>query len=70
MLNHENILRKITVSVNHIFSEYVASDISSNLDALTQMLLITDYHPLGSLYDYLRRTEPLDLMEALGYIQT
>ncbi|CAD5226062.1 unnamed protein product [Bursaphelenchus xylophilus] len=58
MLNHENIL------------QYVASDISSNVDALTQMLLITDYHPLGSLYDYLRKSEPLTLKEALGHIQS
>ncbi|CAD5218654.1 unnamed protein product [Bursaphelenchus okinawaensis] len=57
MLNHENIL------------QYVASDISSNIDSLTQMLLITDYHSLGSLYDYLRKSEPLTLQEALGHIQ-
>jgi bone morphogenetic protein receptor type-1B len=29
------------------------------------MMLITDYHQLGSLYDYLRRGEPLDMKEAL-----
>lgn len=34
--------------------EYVAADISSNVESITQMMLITDYHSLGSLYDYLR----------------
>uniref|UniRef100_A0AC34FA07 Serine/threonine-protein kinase receptor n=1 Tax=Panagrolaimus sp. ES5 TaxID=591445 RepID=A0AC34FA07_9BILA len=52
MLNHENIL------------QFVAADICS-VDSITQMLLITDYHPLGSLYDYLRAHEKLDLDEAL-----
>jgi|UniRef100_A0AC35FM01 bone morphogenetic protein receptor type-1B len=52
MLNHENIL------------QFVAADICS-VDSITQMLLITDYHPLGSLYDYLRAHENLDLDEAL-----
>jgi bone morphogenetic protein receptor type-1B len=52
MLNHENIL------------QFVAADICS-VDSITQMLLITDYHPLGSLYDYLRANENLQLNEAL-----
>jgi hypothetical protein len=47
----------------------VAADISSTVDALTQMLLITDYHPLGSLYDYLRLRGPLGMKEGLGYAQ-
>lgn len=45
----------------------MAADISSTVDAITQMLLITDYHPLGSLYDYLRLNRPLGLKEGLGY---
>uniref|UniRef100_A0A1I7X890 receptor protein serine/threonine kinase n=1 Tax=Heterorhabditis bacteriophora TaxID=37862 RepID=A0A1I7X890_HETBA len=52
MLNHENIL------------QYVAADISSE-DSITQMLLITDYHQLGSLYDYLRTVQTLTTIEAL-----
>ncbi|PAV62067.1 hypothetical protein WR25_11525 isoform C [Diploscapter pachys] len=53
MLNHENIL------------QYVAADISSE-DSITQMLLITDYHSLGSLFDYLRRDDVrLGIEEAL-----
>jgi hypothetical protein len=43
----------------------VAADIASTLDAMTQMMLITDYHPLGSLYDYLRRCDALTVAEAL-----
>lgn len=35
------------------------------MDSITQMMLITDYHPLGSLYDYLRRAESLKMGEAL-----
>ncbi|KAI6214169.1 Receptor protein serine/threonine kinase [Aphelenchoides besseyi] len=58
MLNHENIL------------QFVAADISSTADALTQMLLVTDYHPLGSLYDYLRQRGPLELGEGLNYAQS
>ncbi|CAJ0944864.1 unnamed protein product, partial [Mesorhabditis belari] len=52
MLNHECIL------------QFVAADINSE-DSITQMLLITDYHELGSLYDYLRRENDLDLREAI-----
>ncbi|XP_065333252.1 bone morphogenetic protein receptor type-1B [Cloeon dipterum] len=40
MMRHENLL------------SFIASDIKGN-GSWTQMLLITDYHPLGSLYDYL-----------------
>uniref|UniRef100_A0A1I8BSL0 receptor protein serine/threonine kinase n=1 Tax=Meloidogyne hapla TaxID=6305 RepID=A0A1I8BSL0_MELHA len=54
MLNHENIL------------QYIAADILSNVDSLTQMLLITDFHPLGSLYDYLCSKYSLNLEEALN----
>ncbi|KAK6019414.1 activin types I and II receptor domain protein, partial [Ostertagia ostertagi] len=43
-LNHENIL------------QYVAADIFS-MDSFTQMILVTDYHPLGSLYDYLQQEQ-------------
>ncbi|KAI1732859.1 protein kinase domain-containing protein [Ditylenchus destructor] len=53
MLNHENVL------------QYVAADISSNVDSITTMMLITDYHSLGSLYDYLRGGRLLDISEAL-----
>ncbi|KAK0399901.1 hypothetical protein QR680_003266 [Steinernema hermaphroditum] len=52
MLNHENIL------------QFKAADISS-VDSMTQMLLITDFHELGSLYDYLRRA-PVTLEEAIS----
>ncbi|KAK8396963.1 hypothetical protein O3P69_005154 [Scylla paramamosain] len=43
LLRHENILC------------YIAADIKGT-GSMTQMLLITDYHPLGSLYDYLQKT--------------
>ncbi|KAJ1362436.1 hypothetical protein KIN20_021976 [Parelaphostrongylus tenuis] len=52
MLNHENIL------------QYVAADIFS-MDSLTQMILVTDYHPHGSLYDYLQEEQALTTLEAL-----
>ncbi|KHJ78829.1 hypothetical protein OESDEN_21545, partial [Oesophagostomum dentatum] len=52
MLNHENIL------------QFVAADIFS-MDSLTQMILVTDYHPLGSLYDYLQKEQALTTLEAL-----
>nr|AAL06642.1 serine-threonine protein kinase [Ancylostoma caninum] len=52
MLNHENIL------------QFVAADIFS-MDSLTQMILVTDYHPLGSLYDYLQKEQALTTQEAL-----
>ncbi|CAD6191977.1 unnamed protein product [Caenorhabditis auriculariae] len=55
MLNHENIL------------QFVAADICSE-DSITQMLLVTDYHELGSLSDYLRREETLSTDEALRLI--
>lgn len=43
--------------LNHIFftTGYIAADIKGT-GSVTQMLLITDYHPLGSLYDYLQKT--------------
>ncbi|XP_071540457.1 bone morphogenetic protein receptor type-1B [Panulirus ornatus] len=43
LLRHENILG------------FIAADIKGT-GSLTQMLLITDYHQLGSLYDYLQNT--------------
>lgn len=52
MLNHENIL------------QYVAADISSE-DSITWLLLITDFHEYGSLYDYLQRDGILSVVEAL-----
>ncbi|VDL70824.1 unnamed protein product [Nippostrongylus brasiliensis] len=52
MLNHENIL------------QFVAADIYS-MDSFTQMILVTDYHPLGSLYDYLQQEQALSTQEAL-----
>ncbi|CAJ0580027.1 unnamed protein product, partial [Mesorhabditis spiculigera] len=56
MLNHESIL------------QFVAADIFSE-DTITQMLLITNYHELGSLCDYLRRVDViLDTKEALELV--
>lgn len=52
MLNHENIL------------QFVAADIGSE-DSITRMLLITDYHEFGSLYEYLQKTEGLSFSEGL-----
>ncbi|CAH0551587.1 unnamed protein product [Brassicogethes aeneus] len=43
LLRHENIL------------SYIASDMTSR-NSCTQLWLITHYHPLGSLYDYLNHT--------------
>ncbi|VDM47999.1 unnamed protein product [Toxocara canis] len=53
MLNHENIL------------QFVAADIGSE-DSITRMLLITDFHKFGSLYEYLQRGETLSVSEALS----
>ncbi|KIH60373.1 kinase domain protein [Ancylostoma duodenale] len=71
MLNHENILREsfLIGRVNLLrtpenFPEFVAADIFS-MDSLTQMILVTDYHPLGSLYDYLQKEQALTTQEAL-----
>ncbi|XP_065584478.1 activin receptor type-1-like [Artemia franciscana] len=44
LLRHENILG------------YIGSDVISR-NSVTQLWLITHYHPLGSLYDYLNRTQ-------------
>ncbi|GMR47702.1 hypothetical protein PMAYCL1PPCAC_17897, partial [Pristionchus mayeri] len=44
MFTHENVL------------QFVAADICS-VDSITQMLLITDYHPCGSLSEYLLNQE-------------
>ncbi|MFH4977134.1 hypothetical protein AB6A40_003843 [Gnathostoma spinigerum] len=52
MLNHENIL------------QFVAADIGSD-DSITRMMLITDFHRHGSLFDYLQRGETLSVDEAL-----
>ncbi|VDK87752.1 unnamed protein product [Litomosoides sigmodontis] len=52
MLNHENIL------------QFVAADIGSE-DSITRMLLITDFHAYGSLFEYLQRGETLSVSEAL-----
>lgn len=46
------------------FLEFVAADIGSE-DSITRMLLITDYHEHGSLYEYLQRGETLSVNEAL-----
>ncbi|KJH52727.1 kinase domain protein [Dictyocaulus viviparus] len=48
----------------HSVAEYVAADIFS-MDSLTQMILVTDYHPHGSLYDYLQKEQALTTIEAL-----
>ncbi|KAF1766271.1 hypothetical protein GCK72_006227 [Caenorhabditis remanei] len=58
MINHENIL------------QFVAADIWSEEDSMTKMLLITDYHELGSLSDYLCREETLTMDEALRLIHS
>ncbi|CAL2032391.1 unnamed protein product [Caenorhabditis brenneri] len=58
MINHENIL------------QFVAADIWSEEDSMTKMLLITDYHELGSLSDYLCREETLTTDEALRLIHS
>ncbi|CAP23923.2 Protein CBR-SMA-6 [Caenorhabditis briggsae] len=58
MINHENIL------------QFVAADIWSEEDSMTKMLLITDYHELGSLSDYLCREETLTTEEALRLIHS
>uniref|UniRef100_A0A1I7TTE6 receptor protein serine/threonine kinase n=1 Tax=Caenorhabditis tropicalis TaxID=1561998 RepID=A0A1I7TTE6_9PELO len=58
MINHENIL------------QFVAADIWSEEDSMTKMLLITDYHELGSLSDYLCREETLTADEALRLIHS
>lgn len=42
MLRHENILG------------FIAADIKQDTGRAVKMLLVTDYHPNGSLYDYLR----------------
>uniref|UniRef100_A0A915MJG5 Protein kinase domain-containing protein n=1 Tax=Meloidogyne javanica TaxID=6303 RepID=A0A915MJG5_MELJA len=55
-------------SPKSIFCCYEAADILSNVDSLTQMLLITDFHPLGSLYDYLRSNYSLNFEEALNLV--
>ncbi|VDN00998.1 unnamed protein product [Thelazia callipaeda] len=52
MLNHENIL------------QFVAADIGSE-DSITRMLLITDFHAYGSLFEYLQRGQALSISEAL-----
>uniref|UniRef100_A0A0N4Z9K5 receptor protein serine/threonine kinase n=1 Tax=Parastrongyloides trichosuri TaxID=131310 RepID=A0A0N4Z9K5_PARTI len=57
MFNHENIL------------QFIAADICS-VDSITKMLLITDYHPLGSLYDYLQNQNNLSIREALSLAMT
>lgn len=68
MLNHENILRNFSVYLSYMdnFLEFKAVDISSSVDSITQMMLVTDFHEHGSLYDYLRKREPLEIREALN----
>lgn len=51
------------------FLEFVAADICS-VDSMTKMLLITDYHSLGSLYDYLRERDYITINEALDLALT
>ncbi|CAI5442199.1 unnamed protein product [Caenorhabditis angaria] len=58
MINHENIL------------QFVAADIWSEEDSMTKMLLVVDYHELGSLSDYLRREQTLTTDEALRLIHS
>ncbi|EPB67183.1 activin types I and II receptor domain protein [Ancylostoma ceylanicum] len=50
--------------VRRFRAKFVAADIFS-MDSLTQMILVTDYHPLGSLYDYLQKEQALTTQEAL-----
>ncbi|VDK20705.1 unnamed protein product [Anisakis simplex] len=47
------------------FTEFVAADIGSQ-DSITRMLLITDFHAYGSLYEYLQRGATLSVSEALS----
>ena len=49
---------------NENILSYLAGDIISNRGE-TQMWLITQYHPKGSLFDYLLHHEPLTSMEAI-----
>uniref|UniRef100_A0AC35TXY7 Receptor protein serine/threonine kinase n=1 Tax=Rhabditophanes sp. KR3021 TaxID=114890 RepID=A0AC35TXY7_9BILA len=57
MFNHENIL------------QFIAADIGS-VDSITKMLLITDYHDLGSLYDYLQNDNGICIREGLNLAVT
>lgn len=54
LIRHENILG------------FIASDIKGT-GSWTQLMLITDYHPFGSLYDYLKENA-LDKDEALNIL--
>uniref|UniRef100_A0A1I8AUU3 receptor protein serine/threonine kinase n=1 Tax=Steinernema glaseri TaxID=37863 RepID=A0A1I8AUU3_9BILA len=56
MLNHGNILK------------FVAADISS-VDCMTQMLLVTEFHELGSLFDYLQNNS-VSLEEGISLAYT
>lgn len=56
LMRHENILG------------FIAADIKGN-GSWTQMLLITDYHEFGSLYDYLQ-TNCLDVSKLLLIVQS
>ena len=49
---------------NENILSYLAGDIISNRDE-TQLWLITQYHPKGSLFDFLQRCEPLSSDEAI-----
>lgn len=40
-------------NIYYLFAGFIAADIRGT-SSYTQMLLITDYHELGSLYDYLK----------------
>lgn len=50
--------------IDLLYVEFVAADIGSE-DSITRMLLITDFHAYGSLFEYLQRGETLSVSEAL-----
>ena len=50
---------------NESILSYLAGDIISNR-GVTQMWLITQYHPKGSLFDFLLHCEPLSSKEAIA----
>uniref|UniRef100_A0A0N5AVC6 receptor protein serine/threonine kinase n=1 Tax=Syphacia muris TaxID=451379 RepID=A0A0N5AVC6_9BILA len=64
MLNHENILRKFThYSLSHMITNHEQFE-----DYITKFILVTDFHELGSLYEYLQRKVSLGVLEALNLI--
>ena len=58
MLRHENILA------------FVAADTVSRTTSSTQLWLVTRYHPLGSLYDYLRQHTIMSATDLLRLLES